>query len=135
MMSLVQAQQGEPKKKIHHKVYLLFFIDFLRVTLRAQFVCFDLYFKHYEFFLQFISLYVIIFFATQLNIWTNYERSIFILVKMHSLFWLSLMVCQSCVAAIGVMHFSVRSFGCALFILQRKNSKMGKKHHTEKIKG
>lgn len=35
---------------------------------------------------------------------------------MHSLFWLSLIVCQSCVAAIGVMHFSVRGFGCALFI-------------------
>ena len=25
---------------------------------------------------------------------------------MHSLFWLSLIVCRSCVAAIGVMHFS-----------------------------
>ncbi len=25
---------------------------------------------------------------------------------MHSLFWLSLIVCPSCVAAIGVMHFS-----------------------------
>ena len=38
------------------------------------------------------------------------------MVKAHSLFWRSLVVCQSCVAAIGVMCFSVRSFGCALFI-------------------
>ena len=39
------------------------------------------------------------------------------MVKAHSLFWRSLVVCQSCVAAIGVMCFSVRSFGCALFII------------------
>ena len=36
------------------------------------------------------------------------------MVKAHSLFWRSLVVCQSCVAAIGAMRFSVRSFGCAL---------------------
>ena len=38
----------------------------------------------------------------------------FSLVKMHSLFSLSLVVGESCVAAIGGA-FSVRSFGCALF--------------------
>ncbi len=34
---------------------------------------------------------------------------------MHSLFWLSLIVCQGCVATIGVYAFFVRGFGCALF--------------------
>ncbi|MBO7292574.1 MAG: hypothetical protein J6V07_01425, partial [Clostridia bacterium] len=45
---------------------------------------------------------------------------LFVLAKMHSPFWRSLVVCQSCVAAIGAMRFSVRGFGCALFILEKK---------------
>ena len=46
------------------------------------------------------------------------------MVKAHSLFWRSLVVCQSCVAAIGVMCFSVRDFGRALFYLQGKGTNM-----------
>ena len=40
---------------------------------------------------------------------------------MHALFRVPISpVERSCVAAIGVVHFSVRGFGCALFILRRK---------------
>ena len=56
-------------------------------------------------------------FATQLNIWTDYRRSVFISVKMHSPFWLSLIVCQSCVAASGVMHFSCVASAAHFFYL------------------
>ena len=43
------------------------------------------------------------------------EKVFLFLVKTLALFWLSLVVCQSCVAAIGAVRFSVRGFGCALF--------------------
>ena len=36
-------------------------------------------------------------------------------VKTHSLLWHSLCLSRNCVAAIGVVRFSVRGFGCALF--------------------
>ena len=43
------------------------------------------------------------------------------MVKMHAHFSHTFYKERNvCVAAIGVMHFSVRSFGCALFIFRRK---------------
>ena len=54
--------------------------------------------------------------ATQINICT-FWGSVF-LVKTLALLLSFLKVCQKiCVAAIGVVRFSVRSFGCALFYL------------------
>ena len=38
------------------------------------------------------------------------------------------MLTKSCVAAIGVMHFSVRGFGCALFVYTTQEEK----DHEEK---
>ena len=38
---------------------------------------------------------------------------------MHALFQHTFVRVGSCVAAIGVMRFSVRSFGCALFLLHK----------------
>ncbi len=40
---------------------------------------------------------------------------------MHSLFWLSLIVCQSCVAAIGDMHFSCVASAAHFFIYKGEN--------------
>ena len=40
---------------------------------------------------------------------------------MHSLFWLSLVVCQSCVAANGVMHFSCVASAAHFFIYKGEN--------------
>ena len=48
--------------------------------------------------------------------WTNYGRSVFLFWQKHILYFdVLLSFVRSCVAAIGVMCFSVRSFGCALF--------------------
>ncbi len=43
-------------------------------------------------------------------------------------FRMLLLIIESCVAAIGALHFSVRSFGCALFVYTTQEEK----RHEEK---
>lgn len=55
--------------------------------------------------------------ATQLNMVTYIGIHFYHMVKVHALFsYAFLLSGRSCVVAIGVVHFSVHSFGCALFV-------------------
>ena len=55
--------------------------------------------------------------ATQFNNWQWLGIHFYYTVKVHALFSCTLTVVEkNCVAAIGAVHFSVRSFGCALFV-------------------
>ena len=57
--------------------------------------------------------------ATQVN--RQFTGEVFLLlVKMHSLYLHFSCRLQTCVAQAGVMRFSVRSFGCALFYYEEK---------------
>ena len=61
------------------------------------------------------TLFIVIKYSCDTSEYFAIDRCIFYLVKMHPQF-LHLFWRKRCVAAFEAMHFSVRSFGCALFI-------------------